>query len=181
MLIFKNMKANYPIQGLPDSVNGVTYRTSPSAFINNQLMLQWLQEVRCWGPAGPFAQERVLWMDNASGHSADRFPIQRIKMHWRRLCEKRNMDAIRRGEWMQGTKASGSLANPGKKFFLETAAECIRLVNAEIDKDGVNWAKKTMLLCGLDVGKDGKWCVEQLSKPLREIVERFPADFEKSY
>ena len=205
MMIYKNKKSSYPIQGLHDNVDGVTYRSSPSAFINNKLMLEWLQEVRCWGPGGPFAKERHLWMDNASGHSgeeaqalarqlrtrvhffppnatdfvqpADRFPIQRIKVHWRNLCEKRNMQAIRRGEWMQGTKSSGSLANPGKKFYLETAAECIRLVNGETDKEGRNWAKKSMVLCGLDVSSDGQWKEEQLSKPLQEIVARYRAEF----
>ncbi|KAF1783715.1 DDE superfamily endonuclease domain [Phytophthora cactorum] len=105
--------SNYPIQGLPDNVDGVAYCSSPTAFINNSIMQQWLGEVRCWGPGGPFAGERTLWMDNASGHigdgvvkdarelrkrvrffppnatdlvqPAERFPIQCIKAHWR-LC-----------------------------------------------------------------------------------------------
>lgn len=208
LLIFKNVKSSYPIQGLPDSVAGVAYRTSPTAFINNNLMKAWLREVRCWGPGGPFAGDRVLWLDNASGHSsdevqvaaqelktmvhffppnstdkvqpADRFPIQRIKEHWRRLCEKRNMEAIRRGEWTKGPKSSGSLANPGKRFFLETAAECVRLVNLE-SGDGDNWAKKSMVLCGLDISSDGTWRVDQLSKQLREIIEKYPEDFKRGY
>ncbi|KAF1783723.1 hypothetical protein GQ600_26764 [Phytophthora cactorum] len=64
--------SNYPIQGLPDNVDGVAYCSSPTAFINNSIMQQWLGEVRCWGPGGPFAGERTLWMDNASGHMAMR-------------------------------------------------------------------------------------------------------------
>ncbi|OWZ03358.1 hypothetical protein PHMEG_00024925 [Phytophthora megakarya] len=63
MLIFKNKSSNYPIQGLPDAVAGVAYRSSPSAFINNNIIQKWLQEVRCW------VLERHLWMNNASGHS----------------------------------------------------------------------------------------------------------------
>lgn len=145
MLIFKNKSSSYPIQGLPDSVKGVCYRSSPSAFINGRLMTEWLEEPRCWGPGGPFASSRTLWMDNASGHCgddvedtarrlrttvnrfppnatdkvqpADSFPIQRIKEHWRRLCERRNMEAIRNGDWKQGASSSGKLANPGKAFF----------------------------------------------------------------
>ncbi|KAI9988970.1 hypothetical protein PInf_022691 [Phytophthora infestans] len=31
---------------------GVAYRSSPSAFINNQLMQEWLKDVRCCGPSG---------------------------------------------------------------------------------------------------------------------------------
>lgn len=93
-------------------------------------MQQWLGDVRCWGQAGrSWAGERMVWMDNTSGnsggeetaaaralrmrvrflppkatdlvHPADHFPIQRIKERWRRLCEKRNMEAIRRGEWVR--------------------------------------------------------------------------------
>ncbi|KAF1777747.1 hypothetical protein GQ600_16334 [Phytophthora cactorum] len=136
-------------------------------FAECAFMQQWLHEVRCWDPGGPFGIERDLWMDNASGHSseavqalgkalrarirfffspnasefiqaADRFPIQRIKVHWRALCEKRNMDAIRRGDCMQGPKSSGALDNPGNKFYLETAAEYIRQVNAKTDKNNMN-------------------------------------------
>ncbi|KAG3177080.1 hypothetical protein PC128_g17012 [Phytophthora cactorum] len=143
-------------------------------------------------------------MDNASGHSgddvvkvarelrkrlrffppnatdlvqpADRFPIQRIKAHWRHLCEQRNIQAIQRGEWRHG---SGSRLNPGKKFFLQTAAECMRRVNAECDKTGANRAKTSMVHCGLDVGADGVWKVEQLGKDLQEIIAEYPDEFRK--
>ena len=71
MLIFTNKGSNYPIQGLPDVVDGVAYRSSSSAFINNRIMQEWLQDVRCCDPGGPFAKERHLWMDNASGHSGN--------------------------------------------------------------------------------------------------------------
>lgn len=91
------------------------------------------------------------------------------------------MEVIRRGDWMQGSKSSGALANPGKRFFLETAAKCIRLVNAEEDENGMNWANKSMLLCGLDVGSDGVWKVEQLSKSLQDVVARFGEEFAKGY
>lgn len=42
LLIFKNAKSSYSVQSLPDSVAGVAYRTSPTAFINN-LMKAWLR------------------------------------------------------------------------------------------------------------------------------------------
>ncbi|KAE9033223.1 hypothetical protein PR003_g8558 [Phytophthora rubi] len=182
MLIFKNKASSYPMQNLPDKISGVCYRTSSSAFINGRLMCEWLRESRCWGPGGPFASSRVLWMDNASGHCgngaedtgrelrtkvklfpanatdkvqpADRFPIQRIKENWCRLAERRNMEAIRNGDWKTGASSSGKLANPGKMFFLKLAAECIRLVNLEKDKDGDNWTKKAMVQCGFDVPRD---------------------------
>ncbi|KAE9033720.1 hypothetical protein PR002_g8515 [Phytophthora rubi] len=85
---------------------------------------------------------------------SDRFPIQRIKENWCRLAERRNMEAIRNGDWKTGASSSGKLANPGKMFFLKLAAECIRLVNLEKDKDGDNWTKKAMVQCGFDVPRD---------------------------
>lgn len=71
MLIFKNAKSNYPIQGLPDCVDGDRYRMASSAFINNRIMAEWLRETRCWGPVDPFAKEHQLWLDNASGHAGE--------------------------------------------------------------------------------------------------------------
>ncbi|KAE9215427.1 hypothetical protein PF005_g9442 [Phytophthora fragariae] len=173
MLIFKNKKSSYPILNLPDTVYGVYYRSSPSAFINGRLMTEWLQEPRCWGHAWPFTAARTLWMENASGHCesevedtarelrttvrlfpanatekvqpADRFPIQRIKEHWRRLAERRNIEAIRKGDWKTGSASSGKLANPGKQLFLNLASECIKLENEEKDHNSVDWAKKSMI------------------------------------
>lgn len=76
---------------------------------------------------------------------ANRFPIQWIKEHWRRLCEQRNMQAIQHGEWRQGSE---SQLNPGKKFFMQTAVECVRRVSVECDKNGINSAKKSMVRAG---------------------------------
>ncbi|POM60021.1 hypothetical protein PHPALM_31169 [Phytophthora palmivora] len=83
------------------------------------------------------------------------------------------MQAIQRGEWRQG---SGALLNPGKKFSLETAAECVRRANAECDKSGVNWEKKSMILCGLDISADGVWKIEQLA----EHPEAFRQGYKKA-
>ncbi|OWZ04235.1 hypothetical protein PHMEG_00023893 [Phytophthora megakarya] len=80
------------------------------------------------------------------------------------------MEAIRRGEWMQGLKSLGALANPGENFFLETVAECIRLDNAEVDDNKMTWAKESMVLCGLD-----------LSKPMQDIIQRHHEEFEKGF
>lgn len=87
------------------------------------------------------------------------------------------MQAIRDGNWMQGTGSSGALANPGKSFYLKLAAECVHLANAETTKDGMNYARKAMILCGLSLLDDGKWKVEMLSKELQDIVRRFPIKF----
>ncbi|KAF1783717.1 hypothetical protein GQ600_691 [Phytophthora cactorum] len=38
-----------------------------------------------------------------------------------------------------------------------------------------------MVLCGLDVGADGVWKVEQLGKDLLEIIAEYPDEFRKGY
>ncbi|KAF1792865.1 hypothetical protein GQ600_13178 [Phytophthora cactorum] len=73
----------------------------------------------------------------------------------------------------------GVSAEPREKFFLQTAAECMRRVNAECDKTGANRAKTSMVHCGLDVGADGVWKVEQLGKDLQEIIAEYPDEFRK--
>ncbi|OWZ06122.1 hypothetical protein PHMEG_00021670 [Phytophthora megakarya] len=179
MLIFKNKSYLKPTR----YVTWCVLQDLSKCIYQRTLMAEWLREPRCWGTGGPFASSRVLWMDNASGHCgsemedaarelrtkmkyvpasatdkvqpADLFPIRRIKEHWRRLAERRNMDAIQNGDWKTGTSSSGKLANPGKNFFLELAAECIRLVHLEKDKNGDNWTKKSMIQCGLVVSRDG--------------------------
>ncbi|OWZ17042.1 hypothetical protein PHMEG_0009076 [Phytophthora megakarya] len=71
ILIFKNAKSNYPVQGLPDSVKDVCYRTSPSAFFKNRIMVEWLRKNALLGPGGQFAKERNVWLDNTSGRSGE--------------------------------------------------------------------------------------------------------------
>lgn len=91
---------------------------------------------------------------------ADRFPIQKIKTFWRKLSEKRNMQAICDGDWMQGTGSSGTLTNLCERFYLELAAECVRLANEEQTKDGMNYARKSVTLCGLSLPNNGIWTME---------------------
>ncbi|KAF1783724.1 hypothetical protein GQ600_26765 [Phytophthora cactorum] len=54
---------------------------------------------------------------------------------------------------------SGSRLNPGKKFFLQTAAECVRRVNAECDKTGANGLKRRWYSAGwtLALMACGRW------------------------
>ncbi|OWZ01982.1 hypothetical protein PHMEG_00026537 [Phytophthora megakarya] len=84
------------------------------------------------------------------------------------------MDAIRNGDWKTGTSLSGKLANP----------ECIRLVNLKKDKNCDNWAKQSMIQCGLDVSRDSVSKIDQLdqlSKELKQIIAFYPDAFEEGY
>ena len=45
-IIFKNRDSNYPMMNLPDNFEGVSYRTQPCGWMENNVFLQWLQESR---------------------------------------------------------------------------------------------------------------------------------------
>ncbi|DAZ94459.1 TPA: hypothetical protein N0F65_003495 [Lagenidium giganteum] len=76
--------------------------------------------------------------------------------------DKRRKD----GKW------SGKFQNPGKYYLLELAAEVIKEVNAKRDKNGLNYAQKTMIRCGMSLGADGKWSTAQLFPHLQEIIKK---------
>ena len=44
MIIFQNVNRNYPIQGVPDDIPGVCYRTGPKRWMDRQLFPQWMLE-----------------------------------------------------------------------------------------------------------------------------------------
>ena len=52
--------------------------------------------------------------------------------------------------------SSGKLMNPGKRFFLGLAGRCVDEVNKCRDVDGITYARKAMILCGLNKGLNGK-------------------------
>lgn len=57
----------------------------------------------------------------------------------------------------------------------------MRLLNAERDENGINWAKNSMILCWLDVDASDQWRVEQLGKDLQEIIVEFADDLKNGY
>ncbi|KAE9037386.1 hypothetical protein PF005_g18230 [Phytophthora fragariae] len=73
---------------------------------------------------------------------------------------------------------SGKIQNPGKKFFLELAADAVKAVNLQKDKNGMSYARKAMIRCGLSLGIDGTWSVTQLYPHLQEIVKKHRSHFD---
>lgn len=66
-IIFKNKDRRYPIRGVDDEVPGVDYRTGPQGWMDLEVLPQWLEETRViWKLPGD--RERVLYVDNCSGH-----------------------------------------------------------------------------------------------------------------
>ena len=77
------------------------------------------------------------------------------------------MTLIEQNKWTEG----GRLPNPGKSFFLRLAADAINDVNAQRDENGLTYARKAMILCGLSLNTTGKWEISQLKPELQEIIK----------
>jgi len=112
---------------------------------------------------------------------ADSFVIANIKDEWRRLWNEKKIELIESNAWQNKARSDGAwtgkLKNPGKRYFLSLAATAVRRVNALRDKNGLNYARKAMIRCGLSLDVDGKWCVEQLFSHLQEIISKYPVEF----
>jgi hypothetical protein len=175
--------------------------------MTREVWLQWLNEPRAQRRNAPAInmrdQNRVIFVDNYGGHNdgpdvqaslatlhacirklvacatdkvqpCDSFVISKIKDAWTSLWEQYKFEAIRDGNWAD---VSGSIRNPGKTFFLKLAAESVRRVNAMKDSNGIGYARKAMIRCGLSLDITGEWHVKQLSPELQSIVAKHAAHF----
>lgn len=211
MLIFSNNRSSYPIQGVPDNVPGVCYRSGPSGWMDTRIFAQYFNDPRAY-QADPYGHRKHVWVDNSSNHNrtpllneilqskntelcylppctthlvqpADQFVIAKIKNVWERRWEQKKLQLIRDEQWSdhpegRGRGWSGKLKNPGKSFYLSLAAECVRVVNEEIDEHGVSFARKTMIKCGLSLDLNGRWRREQLFDNLQQIIVDYYQYFE---
>jgi len=73
---------------------------------------------------------------------------------------------------------SGKLKNPGKAFFLRLAAESVREVNSQTDKNGVSFARKAMVMTGMSLNYNGQWEEKQLTQELQAIIANYRGHFE---
>lgn len=112
----------------------------------------------------------------------DSFVISKIKDEWIAMWDDYKFQAIKAGKWKDGGRAdgsnSGALENPGKTFFLKLAVEAVRRVNAQRDKNGISFARKAMIRCGLSLDVTGEWHVGQLTVELQEIVTKYRTHFD---
>jgi hypothetical protein len=72
------------------------------------------------------------------------------------MWEEYKYQAIKDGQWASG---SGALQNPGKTFFLHVAAKAVQRVNVIRDANGIGYARKAMIRCGLSLEVTGQWHV----------------------
>ena len=109
----------------------------------------------------------------------DSFIISKIKDSWKRKWDAYKVQLIERGEWMNSAcGSSGKLKNPGKHFFLRLAAESVREVNAQKDKNGLSYARKAMMRTGMSLNLNGKWVESQLFLNLQGIIAKHRNHFD---
>ncbi|KAI2506922.1 hypothetical protein MHU86_7514 [Fragilaria crotonensis] len=105
---------------------------------------------------------------------ADSFVISKIKDAWKKRWDIKKMEMIRENMWSNGVRRdgawSGKLQNPGKRFFLQLAADSVRDVNMQRDVNGLTYARKAMIRCGLALDVTGLWHIQQLSPQLQAII-----------
>lgn len=205
-MIFQNKLGSYPIQGVPDNVPGVCYRSGKKGWMDSRVFAEWLGEKRVLSLLSD-GSRRILFVDNASGHKlteaarealkisntelrflpknatdlcqpADSFIIQKIKTVWRRRWDEKRLEMIKKNEWVDWKAGSGKLANPGKRFYLKLAADVIKEVDNERDKNGVSFTRKAMIGCGMALNLNGVWEVRQLFPHLQEIVRKYKDNFD---
>lgn len=58
------------------------------------------------------------------------------------------------------------------------AADVIRDVNKMKDKDGISYARKSMIMTGLALNLEGVWAESQLSDQLQTIIAKYRANFD---
>lgn len=202
-LVFQNKDRRYPIRGVADDIEGVSYRTGPKGWMDTVVMPQWLREPRAIRKLQN-DRKRVLFVDNCSGHNAtaeletalhdinteiryfpknatdlvqpcDSFIIQKIKLAWSTRWEAHKMSLIQSGMWRQ---SSGKLPNPGKRFFLRLAADAVRDVNAQRDENGLSFAYKAMIRTGMALNVTGRWEEAQLFPRLQQIIAKHRKHFD---
>lgn len=75
-------------------------------------------------------------------------------------------------------KESGKLTNRSKPHFLKLAAKFVRTVSAQRDEDGVTYARKAMIRCGMALNLNGQWEERLLFPELQAIVNKYRENFE---
>ncbi|KAL3698368.1 hypothetical protein R1sor_012444 [Riccia sorocarpa] len=154
-MIFSNANCSYPINNVPDNVLGVCYRTTKKAFITSACIAQYYREHRVnrpdsdgrsiilWLDNAPGHNQtpeieqalrdikyEVRQFPENNTHlvqPADSFVISKIKDAWTKRWELKKMELIKNSEWQgDGTRGtSGALKNPGKRYFLQLAADSV--------------------------------------------------------
>jgi hypothetical protein len=97
-------------------------------------------------------------------------------MHGPKVANNRSCNSSLTTNGLEGS--SGALRNLKKPYFFQLAANVIRDVNVQRGKNRILYAKKAMIWCGMSLGLDRLWIVQQLSRELQMIVAKYNDNFE---
>ena len=208
MHVFQNAESVRSIRNVPDTVPGVFYRTSRKGWIDRDVWNEWLQHEKsissrfdgktthllvdnCSSHIEDEDAIKHLQTKNTVLHKlpsnvthlvqpADSFVIQKLKDAWRRHWDGYSLKAIEEGKWndKKNPRGSGNIINPGKRFFLKLAANCVRDVNRQRTSEGITYARKAMIRCGMSLNLNGNWEEDQVSNELQEIVAKYRNHFD---
>lgn len=197
-IVFQNAAKNYPIRGCPDNVTGVSYRTGPKGWMDSRVFAEMFNERR-FIRKDPHGRRKVIFIDNVGSHKvseeiqavlnrlnaeirylppnstdltqpADSFVIQAIKAAWIKRWDQYKYNQIASGEFRDADRQSGHIANPQKHYFLKLAAESLAAARERTDASGLNFARKSMIRCGLSLNEDGVWKESQLKPALQKLI-----------
>lgn len=159
-----------PIQGVPNTVPGVCYRSGPKGWMDTGVFEKWICEKRRMSPLST-GKESVLFADNASDHKktgkaiaalnssftklevlpknvsdlfqpADAFKNQKLWILWRRILAEKKLEMIRKNAWVDWKSGYDNIPNSGKTFYLNLAVSVIREVGNEKEMDGTRTFEK---------------------------------------
>lgn len=201
VVIFQNPNSNYPINGIADDIEGVTYRSSPTGWMSQQLFANYFGSP---GIIEPLSGNRTrrLWIDSVRVHNhsdqlemnlgtcqtelkrfqpnsttvaqpLDQLLLRCFKSEWRKRWYAKRNELVCEGEYTN----TGRVRNPGKYFFLRLVKEIVDELNGRTEH-GMSLARRSLMICGLIPGLNGVWSVQQLTPKLREIVENNMEYFE---
>lgn len=67
---------------------------------------------------------------------------------------------------------------PWEKFFLQVAANPVRQINQQRDKNGITFARKAKIRTGMSPNLKGLWEESQLFENLQAIITRHHSHFD---
>lgn len=182
-VIFQNAGKNYPIRGCPDNVPGMSYRMGPKGWMDSRVFAEMLNEPR-FIKKDHLGRQKVVFIDNVSSHKvtpeieaqlkklniairflppnsthltqpADSFVIQAIKAAWMERWDDYKFKQTIEGEFRNAAGQAGHIPDPQKHFLLELAAASLSATRGRVDARGLNFARKSMIRCGLSLDEDG--------------------------
>lgn len=200
-VVFQNVNSSYPINGIPDNTEGVTYRSNPRGYMNQNLFAAYFRNTRIIQPL-PDNRIRKIWIDSPRVHNEtpnllqslqpirtelkrfmsnattlsqplDQYLLRIFKAEWRKRWEMKRAElAI-----SETYTSTGRLTNPGKLFFLQLVKDVVTDLNQRRTDRGITLARESLICTGIAPDIDGIWKVSQLTKELQSIVNEHLDNF----